>query len=281
MTDIRITFLGTGAGNCIHRAHTAIVLDCADGTRVLIDTGSGNGALRHGAMLNMLAEHFDLLLLTHRHLDHMGGLPFLQGQRTLMNPESPPIKVYSSEESLLYAGRLIQVSRPALRVDQDAAYTPEGHPVFRWHPAQEGERLQLGPTTYACPFAVDHLPGAVGWRVESDGIAIVFSGDTKFSPSLPDWAKDARLLIHEALSTERERERTYRRGHSTAADAGRAASLASVSELIITHIDSPFHVNTQPLLDEARQQFDGPVSVAHDLHQVTIGVKVPETLSDR
>jgi ribonuclease BN (tRNA processing enzyme) len=281
MTDIRITFLGTGAGNCIHRAHTAIVLDCADGTRVLIDTGSGNGALRHGAMLNMLAEHFDLLLLTHRHLDHMGGLPFLQGQRTLMNPQSPPIKVYSSEESLLYAGRLIQVSRPALRVDQDAAYTPEGHPVFRWHPTQEGERLQLGPTTYACPFAVDHLPGAVGWRVESDGIAIVFSGDTKFSPSLPEWAKDARLLIHEALSTERERERTYRRGHSTAADAGRAASLASVSELIITHIDSPFHVNTQPLLDEARQQFDGPVSVAHDLHQVTIGVKVPETLSDR
>src|ERR671925_646566 len=121
MTDIRITFLGTGAGNCIHRAHTAIVLDCADGTRVLIDTGSGNGALRHGATLNMLAEHFELLLLTHRHLDHMGGLPFLQGQRTLMHPEGPPIKVYSTEESLAYAGRLIQVSRPALRVDQDAA----------------------------------------------------------------------------------------------------------------------------------------------------------------
>ena len=67
---------------------------------VLIDTGSGNSALRHGAMLNMLAEHFELLLLTHRHLDHMGGLPFLQGQRTLVNPEASPIKVYSTEESL-------------------------------------------------------------------------------------------------------------------------------------------------------------------------------------
>ena len=42
MADIRITFLGTGAGNCIHRAHTAIALDRSDGTRVLIDTGSGN-----------------------------------------------------------------------------------------------------------------------------------------------------------------------------------------------------------------------------------------------
>ena len=280
MADIRITFLGTGAGNCIYRAHTAIVLDCADGTRVLIDTGSGNSALRHGATLNMLAEHFELLLLTHRHLDHMGGLPSLQGQRTLINPESPPINVYSTEESLIYAGRLMQVSRPALRIDQDAASTPEGHAVLRWHPTQEGVRVKLGPTTYACAFAVDHLPGAVGWRIESDGVAIVFSGDTKFSPSLPEWASNARLLIHEALSTERERERTYRRGHSTAADAGRAATLAGVSELIMTHIDSPFHFNTQPLLDEARQHFDGPVSVASDLHQVTIGGRVVETLAD-
>src|SRR5919109_5266291 len=281
MTDIRITFLGTGAGNCIHRAHTAIVLDCADGTRVLIDTGSGNGALRHGATLNMLAEHFELLLLTHRHLDHMGGLPFLQGQRTLVNPEAPPIRVYSTDETLMWARRLCQVSRPALQIDQDAAYTPEGHAVFRWFPSQEGERLQLGPTTYACPFAVDHLPGAVGWRIESSEIAIVFSGDTKFSPTLPEWARNARLLIHEALSTERDRERTYRRGHSTAADAGRAAALADVSELIITHIDSPFHLDTRPLQDEARQHFDGPVSVANDLSQVTIGAQAPETSSDR
>jgi ribonuclease Z len=281
MTDIRITFLGTGAGNCIHRAHTAIVLDCADGTRVLIDTGSGNSALRHGAMLNMLAEHFELLLLTHRHLDHMGGLPFLQGQRTLINPEAPPIRVYSSEESLIWARRLCQVSRPALRIDQDAAYTPEGQAVFRWFPTQEGERLQLGPTTYACSFAVDHLPGAVGWRIESDGIAVVFSGDTKFCPALPEWATGARMLIHEALSTERERERTYRRGHSTAADAARAAALSGASGLIITHIDSPFHADTRPLLDEARQHFGGPVSVAHDLYQVGIGASISEISPER
>jgi ribonuclease BN (tRNA processing enzyme) len=190
----------------------------------------------------------------------------------MINPEAAPIKVYSTEESLVSAGRLLHVSRPALRIDQDTVSTPEGREVFRWYPTQEGDRLQLGPTTYACAFAVDHLPGAVGWRIESAGVAIVFSGDTKFTPSLSEWAKQARLLIHEALSTERERERTYRRGHSTAAEAGRAAALAHVSELIITHIDSPFHFDTSPLLGEARQHFDGPVSVAEDLHQVSIQV---------
>jgi ribonuclease BN (tRNA processing enzyme) len=270
MADIRITFLGTGAGNCIHRAHTAIVLDCADGSRVLIDTGSGNSALRHGARLDMLAEHFGLLLLTHRHLDHMGGLPFLQSQRTLRNPEGPPIDVYGTEETLASAGRLCQVARPALRIDQDGAHTPEGHTVLRWHPTQEGERIQLGSSTYARPFAVDHLPGAVGWSVESEETRIVFSGDTKFTPSVSEWAMHSRLLIHEALSTERERERTHRRGHSTAAEAARAAALAGVSELILTHVDSAFHADTQPLLDEARRHYGGPVSVAGDLYQVTV-----------
>jgi len=271
MADIRITFLGTGAGNCIHRAHTAIVLDCADGTRLLIDTGSGNSALRHGAPLDMLAAHFELLLLTHRHVDHIGGLPFLQSQRERTDPQGPPLQVYSTEETLISARRLCQVARPVLRIDQDSAQTPEGHTVLRWYPTAAGERVQLGPTTYACPFAVDHLPGAVGWRIESEGMAIVFSGDTKFSPNLPEWARGARLLIHEALSTDRDREQTYRRGHSTAAEAGRAAALAGVSELIITHIDSLFHLNTQPLLDEARQHFDGPVRAASDLYQLTIG----------
>lgn len=270
MADIRITFLGTGAGNCIHRAHTAIVLDCADGTRVLIDTGSGNSALRHGAPLGMLAAQFELLLLTHRHVDHIGGLPHLHSQRAMTAPEAPPLRVYSTEETLISARRLCQVARPALRIDQDSAQTPEGHVVMQWHPTEEGERVQLGPTTSACPFLVDHLPGAVGWRIESDGIAIVFSGDTKFSSNLPEWARGARLLIHEALSTERDREHTYQRGHSTAADAGQAAALAGVAELLITHIDSSFHLDMQPLLDEARQHFDGPVRAASDLYQLSI-----------
>jgi ribonuclease Z len=272
VAEIRITFLGTGAGNCIHRAHTAIVLDCADGTRVLLDTGSGNSMLRHGATLGMLATDFALVLLTHRHADHLGGLPFVQSQRALTDPHGPPLQVYGTEETLVSTRRLFQVTRPALRIDQDTTQNQEGHVVMQWHPTAQGARVQLGPTTSGCPFLVDHLPGAVGWRIESAGMAIVFSGDTTFSPNLPEWASGARLLIHEALSTDRDREQTYRRGHSTAAQAGQAAAWAGVSELLMTHIDSPFHRNMQPLVDEARQHFAGPVRAVNDLDQVTIGV---------
>ena len=58
--------------------------------------------------------------------------------------------------------------------------------------------------------------------------------------------------------------------HSTAADVGRAATQAEVSELILTHISNPFHHDTQPLVDEAGDLYSGPISVASDLSQFAV-----------
>ena len=272
MADVNITFLGTGAGNCIYRNHTAIVLDCPDGTRLLLDGSSGNSLLRQGAAVGILAADFDQVLLTHQHADHMGGLPFLQGQRTLVNPDGPPLRIYSTDESLDALRSLCESTRMrSVSIDKEGAKDQEGRPVFRWLPTPSGHAVELGASTHASTFPVDHIDGAVGWRVECNGISVVFSGDTRFSIDLVKAAKGARLLIHEALSTEEVEESTRSRGHSTAADAGRAAALAGVKELVMTHIDSPFHADTQPLIDDARRYFDGPISVAHDLYQLSVG----------
>jgi ribonuclease Z len=273
MSNMRITFLGTGAGQCIYRAHTAIVLDCPDNTRILLDAGSGNSVLQNGAKLGMLAQDFHQVLLTHQHGDHMGGLPHLQGQRTMADPAGPPLLVYSSEEALERVQRLFWATSITHSVDQDGVTTVDGRQVVRWSPADAGRWLELSPEVRASSFAVDHISGAIGWRVEADGVSVVFSGDTRFCPNLVEAAQGARILIHEVLSTEKEKEGAHRRAHSTAAEAARAAALAGVSELIMTHIDSSFHFDSQPLIDEARQYFDGPISVASDLYQVNVGTQ--------
>jgi ribonuclease BN (tRNA processing enzyme) len=46
-----------------------------------------------------------------------------------------------------------------------------------------------------------------------------------------------------------------------------------VAELVVTHIDTSFHFDPQPLIDEAKQYFDGPISVAGDFYQVTVGTQ--------
>ena len=58
--------------------------------------------------------------------------------------------------------------------------------------------------------------------------------------------------------------------HSVAGDVGKAASQAGVEELILTHLTGRYHENPQPLVDEVRRYYNGPVSVAHDLYQVEI-----------
>jgi len=271
MPKIGVTFLGTGAGGSIYRAHTAIVLDLPDGTRLLLDASSGNSVLRNGLELGIQAKDFHHLLLSHHHADHMSGLPLIQLVRTRALPDdSPPLVVHSSDEALKNAQVLCRVLSPNLSVDHTGAFSAAGRQVLGWNSVTEGQRIELGPDTRAWSFPADHISGAVGWRIESDGAAIVFSGDTRFSPNLVEAARGARLLIHEAYGTEDDRERANRVAHSTAGDAGRSAALAGVEELVLTHITNPFHADPQPLIDEARQQYEGPVTTASDLHQLTV-----------
>ena len=270
MAEVRISFLGTGAGNCIHRAHTAIVMDCPDGTRLLLDAASGNSVLKHGAQLGIYAESFEHVLLSHRHADHMGGLPHIQGRRTQMAPAASPLVVHSLEESLLGLQDLFRAVSITHQVDQDSVTTTEGNRVMAWDRVETSQWVKLGEDTRASCFLVNHIGGAVGWRVETGGISVVFSGDTRYSDNLVEAAAGADLLIHEALNTEDDKEGASRRGHCTAAEAAQAANRAGVGQLIITHIDTPFHFNTRPLLDEALCHFDGPVSVAEDLCITTV-----------
>ena len=83
-------------------------------------------------------------------------------------------------------------------------------------------------------------------------------------------AQGADLLIHEALTTDDAHAYAAGRLHSTSGDAARVADQASVKQLIITHIDNAFHLNQDPLLQDAARIYTGPISAAHDLMQVSI-----------
>ena len=270
MPDLKVAFLGTGAGGSIHRAHTAIVFDLPNGVRLLLDASSGNSAMRSASQLGIAARDFNHVLLSHHHDDHMMGLQPIQYVRTRSDPEGPPLEIHCSERTLESVKRLFQISSPSSGITQDGLHNAQGIHTAAWRPADPGERVELGDGAYASCFSVDHVDGALGWRVDSDGLAVVFSGDTRSSPNLVEAAQGARLLIHEAYCTDEDRAEADAVGHSTAADAGRAAALAGVEELVITHIANSFNFDTQPLLKEARQHFDGPITVAEDLYQMTV-----------
>ena len=268
--SIRTTFLGTGAGGSIHRAHTAIAFECDDDTRLLLDASSGNTVARNCVQLGMAPESFHKVLLTHHHADHMSGLPLIQLVHTRSLDDGPPLEVYGPADVLHHAEYLCQVLSPNLKVDREGAMNPEGRQVMRWHNVEAGSQIQLGSSTFASCFSADHIPGAVGWTIDSGGVRVVFSGDTRFNPVMAEAGHGAHLLIHEAYALDRDQEHAAGAGHSTAGEAGRIAALAGAEELVITHVTNPFHHQPHPLINEASEHFPGPVSVAFDLRQLTV-----------
>lgn len=271
MPQMKISFLGTGAGTSTNRAHTAMVYECDDGTRLLIDTSSGNSVAKNASELGMTVADFNTVLLSHHHPDHLSGLIFVQFMRALERQDAPALDVYLTEESLEWAHKLCNSSHlNVATVDQEGAKNSDGRQVMRWHIVDPGQQINLGPTTTAYCFPADHISGAVGWRVDSGGVSVVFSGDTRFNPALVEASKGVHLLIHEAYRTDEESDYAYLHGHSTAGDAGRAATQAGVTELVLTHLDSGFDADPQPLLDDSKKHFNGPASVAADLHQITV-----------
>ena len=269
MKNLEITFLGTGAGLSTKRAHTAIALRCPDGTMLLLDGSSGNSALRNGEMAGIRSYDYDHVLLSHDHQDHLSGLMFVQGNRSREIPDENPLSIYGSAVAL-EGLRKAAIAGKVPDIRDGAAYNHSGKQVMRWEEVPREHKLELGPQTVAWSFDVDHIPGSVGWRIESGGISVVFSGDTTYSRGLAEAAQGADLLIHEALTTDDAHEHAAGRLHSTSGDAARVANQASVKRLIITHIDNAFHENQDPLLQDAARIYTSPISAAYDMMQVTI-----------
>jgi len=270
MTSVRITFLGTGAGNCIHRAHTAIVLDWSDGPRILIDASSGNSVLRNAALMGMIGSDFSKILVSHHHSDHIGGLPHIQGQRFLLNPDGDPLEIYCSPEAAHGIRGLFDATSITHLTTEECLVSRGGATLARWNPVGEQDDIDLGSGVWASSFPVDHIGGAIGWRIEKDDLTVVFSGDTRFSTDVVRASENADILIHEALSIDTDKESTHSRAHSTAAEAATVAQMAKAKQLVMTHIDTGYHANTGLLAKEAAEYYEGPISVAHDLFRINV-----------
>jgi len=134
-------------------------------------------------------------------------------------------------------------------------------------------------------FTVDHGPvaPAVGYRIRYKDRTVVISGDTRRSKNAEREAKNADLLLHEALSMKlvqilengfdrhgRSRYaqimRDIRNYHSSPEDAASVAEAASVKRLVLHHIVPPLPLEAlkPEFVGNAPTIFSGPIDVARD-----------------
>ena len=191
---VTVTFIGSGdAFGSGGRLQACILVD--DGRqRVLLDCGTSSliGMKRLGIDPNSV----DIVLLSHLHGDHFGGIPFLvlDGQFSRREADLRVVGPVGSRERIalamevLYPGSSRVERRFKLVVD-------ELEPLAAASLAGATVRV----------FAADHASGAPAHhlRLEIGGRTIAYSGDTAWTPALVQAASGADLLICEAYFRDR------------------------------------------------------------------------------
>jgi ribonuclease Z len=251
----RVVFLGTGAALNPERYQAAILVERGP-TRVVLDTGGGLGVVRRLRAAEVEPRTVGHVFLSHRHLDHVGGLEPLLLSISLparyRDAPMPAVRVYAlpaSATAIRAALAAADASGERWLGDHLTWVTPAvGAPV----PVAEGVWIKL--------IEVDHLPpggGAAGCVLTLDGLRVAYSGDTRPCPALADAARGADLLVHEVAGLDARAEIVHRVGHSTAAEAGRIAAQAGVRALALVHLPAPAWVAPADLLAEARRHAPG------------------------
>ncbi len=243
-----------------------IVVDCGLGvTRGLVDAGISLKAL-------------DLIFITHLHSDHVLELgPLLHTAWTA--GLASPVTVFGPPGTGQYWRRFCQ----AMEFDIEIRIADEDRPDIRGLVSivefGEGEILaQRGLEVSA--LRVDHPPvtDCFALRFEHGARSVVFSDDTAFFPPLADFAKEADILVHEAMLEEGVERLVARTGngarlkehllasHSFAEQAGRIASDAGVKRLVLNHLipaDDPA-IGEADWVAAVRKSWSGDLTIARD-----------------
>jgi len=243
---IKIVFLGTGAAIPMKRGLPCIALRI-DSDIYLFDIGEG--CQKRLFAMGLSPVKIKGIFITHLHGDHYLGLFGLFQTMHLMGRKEPlviiaPHKLKELLEAYENIG-LLNIDFPIEYIDTKPC------------------ELYRDGKIIISSFKVEHGIEAYGYKAQlKNGIAIVYTGDTRPCRSVVEESEKADILIHESTFTSDMREEAYKEGHSTAADAGKHAYEANVKELVLFHISARYR-NTDLLFYDAYRYFRN-VNIAED-----------------
>jgi ribonuclease Z len=307
---LRLAFLGTSAAQpTIHRNLTGLAVR-RDRELFLVDCGEGTQRqmIRFGTGFDV-----DAIFFTHFHADHyLGAIGFLrtlsmQGRTTPMDLYGPrpakrllDVMLFTGTERLSFDVRIHEVA-PGVEIRRDrcvmrAFATEHRTPSVGWALVEDERPGRFHPeraTSLGVPMGPlfgalqrgEPVTLADGRVVRSEevveprrrGRTVVVTGDTKPCAGTIAAARGADVLVHDCTFGDAEAARAEETMHSTARGAAQVAREAGVRQLVLTHLSTRYDREWQPLVDEARAEWDGPLTVASD--GMTLEVALPDELA--
>lgn len=219
---MRITILGSGdAFGSGGRLNTCFHMQTG-GKQLLVDCGASSmiAMRRYGVDPNAI----DGILITHLHGDHFGGLPFFLLYEQFESERDRPL-------TLAGPPGLWERTKEAVRVffcgvDLEWRFPID---VIELHPGKSDDVLGLSVE----PFPVVHgPPNCYALRVGDGERIFTYSGDTAWTDTLVDAARDADLFIVECYAPAGENER-----HSDWETLQRQLPRTTARRILLTHMN--------------------------------------------
>lgn len=246
---MRLTILGSsGSVPAPGNPASGYLLSAPGAPSLLMDMGPG--VLAH---LQEIQDPNDAhVAFSHLHTDHCADFASLLVWRRFHPTASAPGRnlCFGPTDTPNRLGRL-------------SADDPEGiddmEDTFAFAPWVSGQPELVDKFTVT-PFSVVHPIQAFAMRVEEhgSGATLAYSGDSAYTESLIDAARDADVFLCEA-TWGASCDGKIPGMHICGQDAGRIAAAAGVKKLIVTHI--PPWTDTEATLAAAARFYDGPIEL--------------------
>jgi glyoxylase-like metal-dependent hydrolase (beta-lactamase superfamily II) len=161
------------------------------GELVMIDTGAGwsvDKIINNIGILGIDCKNINKILLTHCHIDHIGGVPEIKkrfGSKIYIHElDAPPVE---TGDPILTAASWYQTKFPPTTVDVKFS-SPE-------------EILEITGQKLICLHTPGHTPGSICIYLDKNGKRVLFAQDLhgplieEFGSNLGDWNRSTQKLL--------------------------------------------------------------------------------------
>ncbi len=229
---MKIIFLGNGeAFDERYPNHSHLVL--SDKTAIMLDCG--DSAVRQLWKYTKNHSLIDALYITHRHSDHLFGIPALLG-RMLEEERKKDLTIICSE----------QIKADIERLTEHAYFgiTSYGFKI-KFVIAEDGKQIQFDDLKLTFAKTL-HTAYNLAVRIDDNKKIVCYSGDGPFDDGTEKIYKDADILMHECYMFDQRIK-----GHVVAVDVFEMAKRNNVKCLALAHFKRAFNNETRKRVVEA------------------------------
>ncbi len=238
---MRLNVLGSNAGAPSPANPASGYLVTTDVASIWMEAGPGT-FMKLAALMD--PADLSAVVVSHTHVDHCADILALFTYLAYgLRGSADPVTVIAPPGTKDHVGEFV-------RAEEGHVF----HDVLSFIEVDAGDELEVLDVTLTFGEAVHPVP-ALGVRLSDAGATVTYSGDTGPGGDLIELSTGSDALLCEA-SLQGVRDASTYEYHLTAFEAAEIAAVASVGELILTHI--PFTLDPQLSIDQASSAFVGP-----------------------